>query len=66
MRLTGKNLALARRGVDLALDELHYQVATCPDVCAWATELDALEDEVLAFKSLARLMDKAIERETCK
>lgn len=63
MHFTGANLARVRRGIDLAVDELHNQIATCPDVVRHAAEIEELEAEKAEFKRLLARIDRAIERE---
>lgn len=52
MIFTGKNLDMVVRGLELAIDELHNQIATCPDVNVYAKELDDLETEKAQFERL--------------
>lgn len=63
MKFSGKNLEMVRRGVDLAIDELHNQIATCPDVFEYADELDDLEKEKAKFEKLRDRIDEAIAQE---
>jgi hypothetical protein len=60
MTFTGKNLALVRRALDLALGEIHNQVATCPNVIEFADDLDELDIEKAKIQ---RLIDR-IDRKT--
>lgn len=39
MEFTGKNLEIVRHALDLAKDELHNQIATCPDVVEYAEDI---------------------------
>ncbi len=64
MQFTGKNLELIRRGVDLAIDEIHNQIATCPDVFEYADDIEELEQEKETFRRLLARIDKAIEKES--
>lgn len=63
MHFTGANLARVRRGVDLAVDELHNQIATCPDVVRYEDDIAELHAEKVEFQRLLVRIDKAIERE---
>jgi ethanolamine utilization microcompartment shell protein EutL len=63
MIFTGDNLKMVRRGIDLAVDEIHNQIATCPDVNRHAAEIEELEAEQEKFKRLLARIDAAIERE---
>lgn len=63
MQLTGRNLQLARDGVDLGIDELRNQIATCPDVNLYAEHLDEIEQEMEEMKRLLARMDRAIAKE---
>jgi len=66
MQLTGRNLQLARDGVSLGIDELHNQVATCPDVDYYAAHLDEIEAEMEQMKRLLARMDRAIAKEQAR
>ncbi len=66
MTLTGSNLERARRAIELALDELHNQIATCPDVGQYFDEIEALEAEQRQMGRLLALMERALERERRK
>lgn len=60
MSFTGKSLGMVRRGVDLALGELHNQIATCPDVSAHADDIEELELEKAKFQKLLARIDRAL------
>lgn len=66
MQLTGRNLQLARDGVSLGIDELHNQVATCPDVNLYEAHLDEIEAEIEEMQRLLARMDRAIAKEQSK
>lgn len=61
MRFTGRNLMLVYEALDLALSEVHNQIATCPDVDRYADDLDALEDQQ---EALYRLRARVYKRLT--
>lgn len=60
MDFTGKNLEMVRRGIDLAIDELHNQIATCPDVNEYAEDLAELRAEQRKFQRLLARIDRAL------
>lgn len=66
MNFTGKNLRLVRRGIAMALNDNHNEIATCPDVVAYAEELKALKVEREQFKRLRARIDAALVREELK
>lgn len=57
MKFTGKNLELVRSSLDLALMEIHNQIATCPDVRAYAEDIQELEKERAAIRRLIDRID---------
>lgn len=59
MKFTGKNLELVRSSLDLALMEIHNQIATCPDVRAHAEDIQELEKERAAIQRLIDRIDGA-------
>lgn len=63
MNFTKHNLAMVRRGIYLALMEIHNQIATCPDVIEYSEDIDELEQERAAFERLLRRIDSAIAKE---
>lgn len=63
MTLSGINLKRIRDAIDLAMAELHNQIATCPDVVLYATDIDELEAEKAQLQKLAKRMDIAIAKE---
>lgn len=63
MKFTGIDLERVRQGITLALAELKNQIGTCPDVIAYADELDALDDEIYWFKQLQKRIDLSIKAE---
>ena len=63
MNFSGKNLQLVRDALDLAIAELHNQIATCPDVREFADDIAAVEREKMRIGSLRARVDAAIARE---
>lgn len=63
MQFTGKRLVMVRQGIELAISELHNQIATCPDVGHYADDLDALEAEKARYEKLLRQIDRSIAKE---
>lgn len=57
MIFTGKNLHKVRRGIVLALGEIHNEIATCPDVTAYADDIEALEYEHEQFTAMLARID---------
>jgi hypothetical protein len=43
MIFTGKNLELIDYALELAIDEVKNQIATCPDVIAYSADIDDCE-----------------------
>jgi hypothetical protein len=65
MRFTGKNLELVREGLELALAELHNQIATCPDVIEYGEDIEQLQAKEKVYQALLAKVDK--ERfKTCR
>lgn len=63
MNFTKSNLAMVRRAIDLAIGELHNQIATCPDVITYGADIDELKQEQAAFARLLARIDRAIAKE---
>lgn len=55
MQFTGKNLTLLYFALGLAIDELHNQVATCPNVHEYVEHIEGLNKEK---RKLAALQEK--------
>lgn len=60
MIFTGKNLLMVKRGIALALDEIHNQIATCPDVIRYEDDIVELEAEKARFERLLARVDRAL------
>lgn len=63
MQITGENLKLVRRGVELLLGEIHNLVATCPDAIHYADELDELEAEQVVVNRLLKRIDETLTKQ---
>lgn len=63
MKFTGINLERVREGITLALAELRNQIGTCPDVNAYARELQELDQEVEYYEQLLAKIDVNLEKE---
>jgi hypothetical protein len=63
MNFTGSNLRLLRCAVSLALDEIHNQIATCPDVVEYEGDIAILEQDRIMFEKLLARIDAGIEKE---
>lgn len=66
MKFTGANLRLIHTAVDLAIDELHNEMATCPDVIHYSEMLNDLQEEQDIMKRLLIRIENAIEKEQAK
>ena len=60
MNFTGTNLILVRQALELAIDEVHNQIATCPDVDLYAEEIEDLERDKASYERLLRRVDKVL------
>ena len=63
MQFTGKSLLLVREGIELALGQLHNQIATCPNVFEYAEDIEELEEEQEKYRKLLARIDRAIAKE---
>jgi hypothetical protein len=52
MQFTGHNLQMVEFGLELALDELHNRIATCPDVVEYAEDLERIYTNMARFQVL--------------
>lgn len=52
MKFSGNSLVMVHRAVELAIAELHTQIASCPDVFEYADEIAELECERARFENL--------------
>jgi hypothetical protein len=63
MNITGKNLLLVQRALDWALDELHNQIATCPDTVEYADDIDVIDRDKIAIYKLLSKVSLAVQKE---
>lgn len=61
MQFTGRNLALVRQALDLAVADVHNEIATCPDIDddEYAEHLAALTTQ---HAEIQRLIDRIDRR----
>jgi hypothetical protein len=55
MNFTGKNLELVHEALILAVDDIHNEIATCPDA-----EIAELRDKQVRIKRLFDRVDRAM------
>lgn len=63
MQITGKNLALVIEAVKGAIADIHYHVASCPDVIEFEDKLDEYEIQQRKYQRLLDRCTKALEEE---
>ena len=63
MKITGKNLALVIEALEGAVTDIHYHVASCPDVIEYEDRLDELEIQQRKFQRLLDRCTKALNEE---
>jgi hypothetical protein len=63
MQITGKNLALVVEAVKGAIADIHYHVASCPDVIEFEDKLDEYEIQQRKYQRLLDRCTKALEEE---
>ena len=56
MKLTRKNLEIIHYSLQLALDEVHNQIATCPDHIEYAEDLNKLDRTMEKIRKLMNLI----------
>jgi hypothetical protein len=66
MQITGKSLALVVEAIKGAIADIHYHVASCPDVIEFEDELDELEIQQRKYQRLLDRCTKALSEETQK
>ncbi len=64
MQITGKSLALVIEAVKGAIADIHYHVASCPDVIEFEDKLDEYEIQQRKYQRLLDRCTKALEEET--
>lgn len=60
MNITGRNLELVQNALELADQELHNQIATCPNVVDYASDIEAIEEEQTKLRRLLERVNKAL------
>ena len=60
MQISGKNLDLMAEAIELALAELHNQIATCPDVIRFADDIEEIE---IKQNQLLRLQQRILTKQ---
>ena len=60
MQISGKNLDLVAETIELALAELHNQIATCPDVIKFADDIEEIE---IKQNQLLRLQQRILTKQ---
>lgn len=63
MRIAGKDLKRIERAVELAKDEIHNRIATCPDVVAYADDIKELRAEKVRMELLLKKIQRGIAQE---
>ena len=63
MQITGKNLALVIEALEGAVRDIHYHVASCPDVIEYEDRLDELEIQQRKYQRLLDRCTKALNEE---
>ena len=62
MNFTGKNLELVREAVELAIREVHNQIATCPNVYEFSEEIEDLEEQKAKLEKLLARMEVHVQK----
>lgn len=63
MQFTGTNLLLIETALIDALDNIHNEIATCPDVFEFALSLEHLDRVEILYKRLLSRVQKAIAKQ---
>lgn len=50
-----------RRAVDLACDEIHNQIATCPDRVEYEADIEELEQELADMRKLSARIGRKLD-----
>jgi len=64
MTFTGYNLCLVRQALARALDDVHNEIAICPDRDMYHEEIEDLEHESADYARLLKRVDKAMAKAT--
>ena len=57
MKFTGRNLQWVKYAMELAVDELHNQIATCPDVVHYAEDIERCENQQKQLRAIIARID---------
>lgn len=63
MQITGQNLCLVAEALRDAKAEMHNQIATCPDVDAYAEDIDECEVWIMRYNKLLARVERALIKE---
>lgn len=63
MNFTGYNLILVHQALARAIDDVHREIASCPDVELYSDEIDDLERDKADYERLIKRVDKALAKE---
>jgi hypothetical protein len=63
MIFSGKSLILVRKALDLAIAELHNQIATCPDVIEYEDDILEIEAEQKKYQKLIDRIDRKFPKD---
>ena len=61
MSFSGDNLQTIRYAVELAIEAVHMNIASCPDVEEYTEDIEVLEKDKQVFKDLLLRIDKKLE-----
>ncbi len=62
MTFTGYNLILVRQALGRAIDDIHMEIASCPDVDLYADEIGDLERDKADYERLLKRVDNALAK----
>ena len=57
MKFTGRNLQWVKYAMELAVDEIHNQIATCPNVFEHETAIEELEQQQKQLRAIIARID---------
>lgn len=63
MQFTGRNLKLVLQGLEEACSWLRNEIATCPDVFAYADDIADLERQIAEREKLIARVERAVAEE---
>jgi hypothetical protein len=64
MQITGRNLELVRDALWGALADVHNAIATCPDVVAYADDIEEHEKERQEYLRILARVQAAVDKES--